>query len=163
LVDNKLKDFDVLTKSLLRANLTAPQEEAAVARLAALNPHADLKKLKVGSVLVIPDSPSFEPAAGDVSGSASFRSFEASTKAALTACTQRLVSEHKTRAAERDELSSALQIALKSHPEFKARIDAAAAHLAAEAKREAESEAAFGESARAALKELSILGSRHFK
>jgi len=56
-------DSKSLSALLLKANLSTIQSEKALAALQALNPHVDITKVTTGTVLLVPDTPSFKVSA----------------------------------------------------------------------------------------------------
>ena len=56
-------DSQSLSALLLKANLSTIQSEKALAALQALNPHVDITKVPAGTVLLVPDTPSFKVSA----------------------------------------------------------------------------------------------------
>jgi hypothetical protein len=58
-------DLEALKANLLKARTAAGQADSAFAALQTLNPHADLNKLTVGQVLLVPDLPAFKVSVSD--------------------------------------------------------------------------------------------------
>ena len=58
-------DLQGLSARLLSGRLASGKAHSALESLQALNPHVDLKKVAAGTVLLVPDSPSFKASASD--------------------------------------------------------------------------------------------------
>jgi len=58
-------DLAALKNNLLKARTADAQANSAFAALQALNPHADLNKLTVGQVLLVPDLPALKVSVSD--------------------------------------------------------------------------------------------------
>ena len=56
-------DLQALSGRLLSAKLSGDQADSALEALQHLNPHADLKKLRIGTVLLVPEAPGFKASA----------------------------------------------------------------------------------------------------
>jgi hypothetical protein len=89
---------------LLSARLSSGQADSALAALQALNPHADFKKLRAGTVLLVPDAPSFKASASDSVAGETFDGFQQLVRSALGSATENLKAGNLERAGERDEV-----------------------------------------------------------
>lgn len=127
-------DVKALSKSVLTARLTAAQSESAIASLAAKNPHVDLTNIPAGTVLVIPDAPSFKPSVGDAVHDDSFTVFEKIVKAGQTSIGELLESAAAVRRTDRAAVTAAFKLAAvqrlaKSDAALKDQIDTATAAM----------------------------------
>src|SRR5262249_12488449 len=101
-------DSKALHALLLKANLSAPQTEKAIASLKALNPQVDLDKVKPGTVLLLPDMPSFKVSASTSVLGDALGEFQQVVKAALEATRASLHANTAARAAERADIMEVL-------------------------------------------------------
>jgi len=104
-------DADALGGLLLNARLSAPQATAALANLQALNPHVDIKKLKAGQMLLVPDAPGFKVSATDSVQGQGLQAFTDSVTQALGATAERLKAGNAARASERADVLAVLKLA----------------------------------------------------
>jgi hypothetical protein len=102
-------DLPALSGSLLAAKLGARQTDAALQSLQALNPHVDLKKLRTGSVLLVPDAPAFKTSATNPVHGGALDAFQQLVRDALGGLAERLKAGDAGRAAERAEVTSVLK------------------------------------------------------
>lgn len=101
-------DSKALHALLLKANLSAQQTEKAIASLKALNPQVDLDKVKAGTVLLVPDMPSFKVSASTSVLGDALGEFQQVVRAALTSTAANLRTSTAARAAERADIMAAL-------------------------------------------------------
>ncbi len=102
-------DFEALSARLLKANLSSPQSEKALASLRALNPHTDMRDMPAGTVLLVPDTPGFkvsesDPVLGDPLGE-----LQKIVQTALDQAAGNLKANRAARAAERAEITAVLK------------------------------------------------------
>jgi hypothetical protein len=102
-------DFQALSARLLKANLSTPQSEKALASLRALNPHADIHDVPAGTVLLVPDTPGFkvsesDPVLGDALGE-----LQKIIQTALEQAAANLKASRTARTAERAEITVVLK------------------------------------------------------
>jgi hypothetical protein len=121
---------DALSGDLLDARISDEHAQAALASLRTLNPHADLAKLKAGTILVIPESPGFKVSATDAVLDEVLGPFEKMVKGALEAAAAKIKAGNESRAAERGELAKALKTAafkrvLEGDPDLKQQVASA--------------------------------------
>jgi hypothetical protein len=127
-------DLQALGASLLSAKASDTQAAAAMNDFRTLNPHvADLKTLKPGTVVLVPDAPQFKPSASDPVTADPVDEFQKLVRASLTGAARRVTAANAARADERTELAnvqklSAVKKAIESDPELRGQLaDAAAA------------------------------------
>jgi hypothetical protein len=162
-VDDETKNPKKLAAALLRAQLTKPEERAALAELEASNPGVELARLRSGQVLVVPDSPAFKRSASEPLRKESFDAFADLSRASLDALTEQTKAERANRHLERDEVGRALKLALKQDPKLKAELDRVAKALKREEQQDEDHEKQLAASVKAALAELTELAERHFR
>jgi hypothetical protein len=129
-VIRKESDLKALTGQLLSARLNDAQAASAVDSLQVLNPHVDLAQLEPGTVLLVPDGPSFkdsasEPASGDAVGD-----FQKLVRNGVSAAATRLKDANAARADQRAEVTNvqktaAIKKLAESDPDLKAQLDEA--------------------------------------
>jgi len=102
-------DLASLRSALLDARFSGAQADAAMERLKALNPHADLAKLKDGAVLFLPDLPAFKASVGTAAQTTPIDDFRALVASALNDAAGNVRTGNATRAAERADVAAALQ------------------------------------------------------
>jgi hypothetical protein len=127
-------DVKSLGKSVLASRLSAAQSDSALASLAATNPHLDLTNIPAGTVLIIPDAPSFKPTVGDAVHDDSFAAFEKIVKAGQTSIGQQMESAAGDRRTERAAVAAAIKLAVvqrlvKSDAALKTQVDATTAAM----------------------------------
>jgi hypothetical protein len=156
-------DAQALNDRLLKAKLSGVQSEAAMSRLQALNPHADLTKLRSGTVLLVPDAPSFKTTATDAVHDNAFEDFQKLVKDSLGQAVSSLKAGNRTRAAERADVSaafktSAVKQAIASDPELKKQIQDATEALRQDQQEDKDAEQAVFDAGKAVLAKLVELG-----
>lgn len=97
-----------VTAELLKAGVPAAK---ALARLKALNPHVDPKRVTVGTVLVLPDLAEMKAGVGEAVGAETFEQFAAEIAAGFKAASGRLRAGAKRRKDERDAVDGAVKTA----------------------------------------------------
>ncbi len=154
--DTNLK---ALSGTLLDARFGGAQADAAAAQLRALNPHADLDKLKAGTVIFIPDVPQFKPSAATSTQADLVDDFRKLVSDALQSTTEKVRLANAERASERRSVGAVLKgAALKkivgSDKDAAAQVDAAQKAMADEEKQDKQTEEAFAAMSKAALEAL---------
>src|SRR5262249_22363349 len=102
-------DSESLSALLLKANLSTIQSEKALAALQALNPHVDLTKVPAGTVLLVPDMPSFKVSVSDPVLGNALGEFEQVVRTALEQTAANLKASTAARAAERADIVAVLK------------------------------------------------------
>ncbi len=156
-------DVAALSGRLLSARLNADQADAALASLQTLNPHVDLKNLRSGTVLVVPDAPSFKVSATDSFLGEVLDPLERVMKSALDDAAVKLKAGHDTRSAERAEVAKALRTTafkrvVETDPELKQQVASAGEALKKEQAEAEQAEQAVAAAGKAALAALAALG-----
>jgi hypothetical protein len=104
-------DIHTLGARLLSAKLNSDQTKAAIAALQALNPQADLEKIGAGTVLLVPDAPSFKPSATSSVSSGAFGDFEKLVKSGLAAAAARMTADDAAHTADNGAVTAVLRVA----------------------------------------------------
>ena len=141
-------DVKSLSKTVLTTKLSAAQSEVAIASLAAANPHVDFEKVPAGTVLIIPDAPSFKANVGDPVHDDSFAAFEKIVKSGQTSIGDLLETAAAARREERANVTAAFKLAAvqrlaKADPALKEQMDAANAAMKASQEEDAETAKTF--------------------
>jgi hypothetical protein len=132
----QVKNADSLSKLLKAGTAAGP----ALQRIKELNPHVqDLAQLKPGTVLLVPDLPGFEGAAGDSVAGEAFDGFAADASAGLKASSERLRAGMARRDTQRKDVaavlkSAAVKRALETDPALRKQAEEADARFKAEQK-----------------------------
>ena len=156
-------DLPALSGRLLSARLSGEQADSTLKALQDLNPHADLKKLRAGTVLLVPEAPGFKVSASDAVGDETFAGFQRLVKAALSGAAENLKAGDAERSGERDEFAAVIKRAavkriIDSDAELKQQVaDAAKAHKEEEQQAE-QAEQTLATASDAALAKLTELG-----
>jgi hypothetical protein len=95
-----------LLETLLDARFSGPQADAAMQKLRKLNPSANFKKLKRGTVLFVPDEPAFKAKATDRRAVTPIEEFVAMAREGLATATKDMKQGLEMRAAERAGLAT---------------------------------------------------------
>ena len=101
-------DLKSLAASVTDRRLKPDRADAAMARLAAANPHVDPASIAAGTVVLVPDGPEFKASAAGSVQSQPFADFSAMATAAMEAANGALRQGLDARAAERKEVAAAL-------------------------------------------------------
>lgn len=165
IVIKKDTDLKSLRGQLLKAKTGSGQADSAVNMLQAANPHVDLTKLRAGTVLLVPDSPSFNAAASDPVPADTFDEFQQLIRDGLGSAADKVKSGSATRASERNEVSAAVSTdvvkrLLASDAELKQQVADATRTFKEEQQQDAQATkdvAAAGKAALAKLDELAKL------
>jgi hypothetical protein len=164
LVIKQNTDAQALNDQLLKAKLSGVQSEAAMSRLQALNPHVDLtQKLRAGTVLLVPDAPSFKATATDAVQDNAFEDFQKLVKDNLGQASSSLKAGNRVRTSERADVSAAFKTsevmqAIAKDPELKKQIEDAAEALNQDQQEDKDAEQAVSSAGKAALAKLAELG-----
>ncbi len=156
-------DLQALSGRLLSAKLSGDQADSALEALQHLNPHADLKKLRIGTVLLVPEAPGFKASATDAVADETFVGFQRLVRGALSSAADNLKAGNAERASERDEFAAVVKRAavkrmIDSDAELKQQVaDAAKAHKDEEQQAE-QAEQNLATASKAALAKLTELG-----
>jgi len=102
-------DSKSLSALLLKANLSTTQSERALAALHAVNPHVDITKVPAGTILLVPDTPSFKVSASDPVLGNALGEFQQIVRATLDQAGTDLKASSAARAAERAEIVAVLK------------------------------------------------------
>lgn len=102
-------DSKSLSALLLKANLSATQTERALAALRVTNPHVDIAKVPAGTILVVPDTPSFKVSASDPVLGDALVEFQRIVRATLDQAGADLKASSAARAAERADIVAVLK------------------------------------------------------
>jgi hypothetical protein len=156
-------DIQELSRRLLSARLSSDRVDSTLQSLQALNPHADLRTLRAGTVLLVPEAPSFKVSATDPVHGEPFDDFQKLVRAGLNGAAKRLEARNAARAAEQAEVTTMLKTAaLKRILETDADLKQQAAEAVKAAKEEQQeadqAEQALAAAGKAALGALAALG-----
>jgi hypothetical protein len=93
--------------------LKAGKNTAAIlARITALNPHVDIKRIEAGTVLLLPDLPEVLADAGDTIGAGTLDDFEKEIGSGFKDTIERLRAGVERRKAERDDVDRVVKTAV---------------------------------------------------
>jgi hypothetical protein len=104
-------DLQSLSGNLLDSRLRSGQVDAALQQLKTLNPHADMEKLRAGTVLFVPDSPGFKVSAGPSAQKTLLDDLRTLVTGALDNAARNMKSGNATRATERADVTAILKSA----------------------------------------------------
>ena len=157
-VIKQASDLEALRSKLFKRGAN----EATVARIQAMNPHADLKRLKPGNVLLLPDLPDLDDKASESVAGDAFQSLVDEIERGLSAASKRVREATAKLDAEHDAVSAAIKTAavkraVAADPALKDQLSAANAEFNEDKKRAQRSEAELGELKKLAGEELSAL------
>jgi hypothetical protein len=163
LVIKQNTDAQALSDQLFKAKLSGAQSETALANLAALNRHVDFTKLSTGTVILVPDAPSFKSTATEAVHDNAFEDFQKLVKDSLSQATSSLKAGNRARAAERADVSAAFKTpavmqAIANDPELKNQIEGATDALKQHQQQDKDAEQALASAGKAALTTLAELG-----
>ena len=155
-------DLQALRKMLFTSAQPAAATAAALQRVQALNPHADLQHVGAGTVLLLPDLPSVNPTHSRSIGGDPFAGVAAAATNGLKAAAQRVREGMAAIAADRSAVAGVLRTAavkriVGSDAELAKQLDTATARFAAEQKQAQEAAAALEKLAAQAGDELAAL------
>lgn len=156
-------DQQALSSRLLDGRFRGGQSDAALDALKRANPHADLTKLKPGTVLFVPDGPVFKANATASVSAAFFDDFQKQVSDALNEATANLKSGIEARAADRAGVAAFLKSAafrriLASDEVVKQQADEALGALGDEEEQDKRSAETFDTATRSVAAALAQLG-----
>lgn len=151
-----------LRDTLLSSRLSAAQADAALEHLQATNPHVDLKALKPGTVVFVPDAPTFKQSASDPLVGDVLTDVEQLVEGALDAARARVRVATEASAIENAELGKTLRSAafkrtVSEDAELQSAVDAANEALKQENHEMQEAEQTLADARKAALAALRTL------
>jgi hypothetical protein len=155
-------DLQALSGLLLDARLGSARTDAAIDALQAVNPHADLKKLRAGTVLFVPETSGFKGSASvSVQGNA-LGDFQQMVRNVLGQAAEKLKAGDTTRAGERDAITAVIGTAavkriLDSDPELMKQVTEETKAFEEDQKQADQAEQALAAASRAVLAKLSEL------
>ena len=133
-------DIQTLGGSMLGAKVSGVQATNAIDALKTLNPHvADVKNIKAGTVLLVPDSPYFKESASAPVSAGPLDDFQKLVRGGITAAAARMKAASAARAEELSQVAglqklAAVKKAMESDPELKEQLgDASRTAKAAQA------------------------------
>ncbi len=103
--------LEELHAGLVKAKSRNREAEAALGGIRRLNPHVDPERIKVGTILVIPDSPDLKVAAGERVAAAPWSAFKSVVETVLEDAARSATSRLEARAAERANATKILNSA----------------------------------------------------
>jgi hypothetical protein len=109
-IDNDTRNLQDLSGRLLKARLSSGQTASAIEALQALNPGVNLEQLTAGTVLFVPDTPSFKVSASDSVPGKPLDDLQQLMRQALDAAAKDLKAGNAARAAERADVIAAMKI-----------------------------------------------------
>lgn len=156
-------DIQTLSSTLLSAKLSDAQAASATDALKTLNPHlADVKSLKPGTVLLVPDSPQFKVTATTPAAGGTLDDFGKLLKTGLSDAGDRLKAANAARAEEIAEVASVQKLAafkkvIETDAELKAQLGDATKDAKTEQQEAAQAEKAMDTMLKGAAAELAAL------
>lgn len=155
-------DLEALSGTLLRARLGASKTDAALELLKALNPHV-VGRLRPGSVVLVPDEPSFKPSVTDPVANETFEDFRKLVHDDLLAAAKKLKTGNAARAAERAEVTATVKGAagkrlIESDAELKQQVADATKAIKEEQQHDEQAAQSLEAASKAALAKLAELG-----
>jgi hypothetical protein len=101
-------DLQGLSSLLLDARLSSARSNAALDALQAANPHADLKNLRAGTVLFVPEVSGLKTSASASVPGGALADFQQMVRSALGQAAEKLKAGDETRAGERDAITAVI-------------------------------------------------------
>jgi hypothetical protein len=155
-------DLKALRSRLLNGRLSDERADWALRALQDLNPHVDFKRLAVGDVLLVPDSPGFKTSASKSAADDVVDDLEQLVRRGLDAAAARFKAGNEARAAERADVtmvlkSRALVRVLEADPELKAPLVEVAKGFKEEQRQAIEDERTLEAASKNAMAELASL------
>ena len=155
-------NLEALRGTLLSARLSDAQATSALADLQALNPHVDFKKVAPGTVLLVPDAPSFKASSSDSVVADALGGLEQVVRSQLAAAAKDQKSGAAVRAEQRSEVAAVQKAAafrkvVDQDPELKEQLAQASRLAKDEEKEAAAAEDALESATKGALAELAAL------
>jgi hypothetical protein len=155
-------DLDTLRTKLLSGRIAGAKAESALQSLQDLNPHADLKKLAPGTVLLVPETASFKSSASRSVGGGVLDEFQQLVRSDFASAAGKLKAANEARAADNAEVSAVLRIAavkriIDADPELKQQLDDAVKAFKTDQEEGAKAEQTLEAATKGALAELATL------
>lgn len=162
LVIKQETDLQALSTRLLSARLSSGKAESAIESLRALNPHLDLQKLAAGTVLLVPDTPSFKASASSSVAADVFDGFEQLVRSGLDAAAAKLKAGNEARAAQHADVAAVLKTStvkrvIESDAELKQQLEAETKTFKEDQQRAAEAEQMLQDATKGARIDLAFL------
>jgi hypothetical protein len=156
-------DLQSLSGNLLDARFRGGRADSALQQLKTLNPHADLEKLRAGTVLFVPDSPGFKASAGTSAQASALDDFRTLVAGALSDAARNMKSGNATRATERADVTAILKSAafkriVGTDKDLAQQADDAQKAMATEEGQDKQAEEALATISKAALAALTQMG-----
>ena len=155
-------DPKALRSRLLSGRLSDERADSALRALQDLNPHVDFKRLAVGNVLLVPDSPDFKTSGSKSAADDVVDDLHEIVRRGLEAAAARFKAGNEARAAEHAEVttvlkSRALLRVLEGDPELKAQLLEVAKGFKEDQRQAIEAERALEATSKNAMAELASL------
>ena len=104
-------DLRALSTMLMQPSAAGPQAELALNQVQALNPHVDIKALRPGAVLLIPDLPTINPAGTQPVASAAVEDLRQIIHDSLEGALERFKAGNAAAAADRTAIANVIKVA----------------------------------------------------
>jgi hypothetical protein len=156
MIVNEDTDLARIGEQLLRAKTGVEQSRAALEALQAANPHVSAKKIRAGTVLLVPDAASFKVSLSEPLGGEALGELQQLVRNGLDAAATKLGDGNASRASARADVAAALRSAAVKRlagddAELAQQIDAAIKGFKADEQSERDAEQAFATLSRDAL------------
>jgi len=156
-------DIQALKGRLIAGKTSAGKAESAIKQLEDLNPHLNLNDLRAGAVVLVPDTPNFKAAEGEIVGGGTFEDFQQFVRSSLADAVGRLKTGNAARATERADIAALLKTAafkrvLESDADVKQQVAAATKDFKDEQQQADEDEKTVAAAAKTATAQLAELG-----
>ena len=156
LVISQDTDLDTLRTKLLTGRIAGAKAESALQSLQDLNPHADLKKLAPGTVLLVPETASFKSSASRSVAGGAFDEFQQLVRSDLASAAGKLKPANEARAADNAE-GAAVKRLIDADPELKQQLEEAVKAFKTDQEEGAKAEQTLEGATKGALAELATL------
>jgi hypothetical protein len=158
-------DLQGLSTLLLDARLSSARSDAALGALQAANPHADLKNLRAGTVLFVPEQPGFKVSASVSPSSDAFGDFQQMVRTALGQAADNMKTANAARANDLAAVTAAIKSAavkrlIDSDRELAKQVADDTKALEQDQEQAKQGEQTLAQASRAALATLAELGKR---
>jgi hypothetical protein len=158
-------DLQGLSSLLLDARLGGGRSDAALNALQAANPHADLKNLRAGTVLFVPEQPGLKASATDSVAGGAFADFQQMVRTALGQAAENLKTANASRADELAAITAATKSAtvrrlIESDRDLAKQVADEIKALEQDQEQAKQAEQTLAQAGRAALATLAELGKR---
>lgn len=156
-------DLQSLSGLLLDARISSARAEAALDSLQAVNPHADLRNLRAGTVLFVPEAPGFKTAVSASPASGALGDFQQMVRSALAGAAEKLKAGNAAREDGRAAVAAVIRTAaikriLDSDAELTKQAAEATKATAEDKDQDAQAERVLAAANKAALDKLAELG-----